>query len=292
MNHAYDSDRELRDVAPTTNVFAPFFALLRFLPALYWVLSCYAAVRFADVLSFAFPSSGRALRYKISRMWIERMPSLLGLRITVRGMRPEHPYFLVNNHITWLDFLAMNSLCDARCVAMDELRTIPIVGTLVKGLNPIFVKRVRHCTPAVLAEMNKALDAGASIQMAPEGVISPGRAVKRFRAALLESAVRAGLPIHYASITYRTPPNCLPASRVVLFGPDPHYVPAPGEVSDEELEAWGPKRTFLGHVLTLLSQPWTEVMVCFAAQPIYHNDAKTLANDLQRAVQKIFTPVD
>jgi 1-acyl-sn-glycerol-3-phosphate acyltransferase len=291
MNHAYEQERGLAGQPVALNAWAPVYALRRFLPTLSWVLLCYAATRFADLVAMIRPAYGRELRLRIARRWIERMPSLLGLRVSVEGAPPRHPYFLVNNHITWLDFVVMNSLCDARCVAMAELQTIPVVGTLVRGLNPILVKRVRRDTPRVLGLMIEALESGASLQMAPEGVISPGRTVKRFHAALLEAPVRTGRAVHYASLTYRTPPDRPPASRAVLFGPDPHYTPAPGDVSEEELAAWGPKRTFLGHVLRLVSEPRVEVIVRFATDPIRGDDAVTLANDLQRGVRALFTPV-
>jgi 1-acyl-sn-glycerol-3-phosphate acyltransferase len=292
MNQSGESRAETTGIFQGTHVLAPVRAIGRFIPTLTWILGCYLTIRFADVFALAFPRLGQSLRRRIARIWIKGMPRLLGLRLSISGTIPEHPYFLVNNHISWLDFIAMNSLCDARCVSMDELRTIPLAGALVKGLNPIFVKRVRRDTPRVLDEMNSTLATGGSIQMAPEGVISPGRTVKRFRAALLESAVRAARPVHYASITYRSPADCPAPSNTVLFGPDPHYVPAPGEVSDEEIAAWGPRKTFFGHLLTLLSRPWTEAQIRFASRPILRDDAITLANDLQKSVLSIFTPLE
>lgn len=292
ISHAYEDQRELAEFPIALNTWAPLYALRRFLSTFSWVLMCYAAIRFAQLIAIVRPAYGRALSFRIARRWIEGMPGRLGLRVTVDGTAPQHPYFLVNNHITWLDFIVMNALCDARCVAMAELQTIPIVGTLVRGLNPILVKRVRRDTPRVLALMIEALEAGESLQMAPEGVISPGRSVKRFRAALLEAAVQTGRAVHYASITYRTQADRPPASRVVLFGPDPHYTPAPGEVSEEELAAWGPQHTFFGHLFHLLAEPQVEVAIRFAQDPVRADDAVTLANDLQRSVRSIFTPVN
>jgi 1-acyl-sn-glycerol-3-phosphate acyltransferase len=292
INQAYEDRRDLAELPVSLNIWAPVYALRRFSSTLSWVLLCYAAIRFAGLVAMVRPAYGRALRLRIARRWIEGMPSRLGLRVSVDGTAPQHPYFLVNNHITWIDFIVMNALCDARCVAMAELQTIPIVGTLVRGLNPILVKRVRRDTPRVLALMIEALESGESLQMAPEGVISPGRSVKRFRAALLEAAVHAGRSVHYASITYRTQADRPPASRVVLFGPDPHYTPAPGEVSEEELAAWGPQHTFFGHLFRLLAEPQVEVAIRFAQDPLRADDAVALANDLRRGVRSIFTPVN
>jgi 1-acyl-sn-glycerol-3-phosphate acyltransferase len=220
------------------------------------------------------------------------MPALLGLRRTVYGSPPEAPYFLVNNHITWLDFVTMNSLCDGRAVIMEEMLSMPFLGPFFKGLDPILTRRVKEEVPRVIEEVTAAIKRGDSILMAPEGVITPGRKVRRFRPSLLEAPVQCATPVHYASITYRTPPGSPPASQRVLFGPDPHYPWPGGKIPEAEYEGWGPRRTFVGHLVRLLALPWCEVVVRFAPEPITAPDCVSLAADLQRAVQDIFTPVD
>jgi 1-acyl-sn-glycerol-3-phosphate acyltransferase len=260
------------------------------LPALLiWVFLCYGMQCIIAPVSLINPALAKRLRRRVSRTWLKVMPPLLGLRIHVEGNTPAVPYFLVNNHITWIDFIAMNSLCRARCVAMAEMGTMPILSTLLAGLEPIYVQRTREDTARVLNVMTDALNRGESLQMAPEGTIGPGRSVRRFHAALLESAVRARRPIHYASITYRTPEGFAPASRRVLFGPDPYFKE---QTSAEEMALWGKQRTFLGHVVRLLALPWYEMHVRFAPEPVWAEDRITLANELHRKVQHIFTPLD
>ena len=290
MNEIYQEKVARPWVVSEVSNLASLRAYFRLVVVLMWILSCYGAVRVATmVLSFYRPLKRRVCR-KISRMWLRGMPPLLGLKIHVHGMRPESPFFLVVNHITWLDFIVMNLLCDCRCVAMAEMRDTPVLGPLVKALEAIFVYRIREDVPRVKSAILESIRQKHNILLAPEGAISPGRTVRRFRASLLEPAVSSRKAVHYASITYRTPEGCPRPSDVVLYGPDPHFRPDDDEVNN--LELWGPQRTFLNHFLRLVSLPYYEAHVRFGDEPMVSDDRIALANGLHRAVNKIFSPLE
>jgi 1-acyl-sn-glycerol-3-phosphate acyltransferase len=290
MNQFYQEKVERPWVVSDVSVLATMRAYTRMLAALAWTVLCYGAVRAAAVLFyFVRPVRRRACR-KISRLWLRGMPPLIGMKIHVRGARPPKPFFLVVNHITWLDFIVMNLLCDGRCVAMAEMKETPILGPLTEALEPIFVYRVREDVPRVKDAIFDSIQRQHSILLAPEGTISPGRTVRRFRASLLEPAVRSGKAVHYASITYKTPEGCPRPSDVVLFGPDPHFRPDDDEVNNPEL--WGPQRSFLGHFLRLTSLPYYEAHVRFGDEPMVGEDRIALANGLHRAVNRIFSPLE
>jgi 1-acyl-sn-glycerol-3-phosphate acyltransferase len=290
MNEFYQEKVARPWVVSEVSIMAPFRAYFRLLTVVIWTLSCYGSVRVAGaVLSFLKPLRRRVCR-KISRTWLRGMPPLLGLKIHVYGKQPASPFFLVVNHITWLDFIVMNLLCDCRCVAMAEMRDTPVLGPLVKGLDAIFVYRKREDVPRVKDAILESIRHQDNILLAPEGVISPGRTVRRFRASLLEPAVSSRKAVHYSSITYKTPEGCPRPSDVVLFGPDPHFRPDDDEVNNPEL--WGPQRTFLNHFLRLVSLPYYEAHVRFGDEPMVGNDRIALANGLHRAVNKIFSPLE
>jgi 1-acyl-sn-glycerol-3-phosphate acyltransferase len=176
-------------------------------------------------------------------------------------------------------------------ILQSEDAHLPFLGRLLKGLDPIFVKRQKADTQPCVTRMIQAIDAGKNLVLAPEGVVGPGRVVRRFHPALLESAVQTECPVHYASVAYRTPGGCPPPSKVSLFGPDPFYRTPDGKIPDSELEAWGPERSFLFHFLRFLSIPWREITFRFAPEPITGADRTVLPQELQDAVQGIFTPI-
>ncbi len=293
------SDSRAREARQTVESFPTIaawgFAPLRIafrLPVMgLWTIGCYLALLALLPLSLFSPARHRRWSKKVARTWIEIFPRTIGMRITAEGKPPKGQFFLVCNHISWVDFISMNSQFDSRCVTMAEMGGMPILGRIVSAMNPIYVHRVRKDTTRVLTEITDSLRAGESIHMAPEGVISPGREVRRFHASLLESAIVTRTPVHYASLTYRTPDGSPPPSMSMVFGPDPHYKTPEGRIPDSELEAWGPQKSFFVHLLGLLALPYHEIVVRFAPKPIWAEDRFTLANNLQAAVQRIFTPV-
>ena len=113
-----------------------------------------------------------------------------------------------------------------------------------------------------------------------------------FRAGLLESAVQTGTPVHYGSITYRTPDGYPPPSESIIFGPSPFYRTPDGKIIQSELQAHGPERSFVKHAIGVLGMPWHECTIRFAPNPIAASDRTTLANELHDAVERIFIPLE
>lgn len=169
------------------------------------------------------------------------------------------------------------------------------MGRLVKGLNPIFVRRTKEHTATVNDLIVAAIQEGRSIMLAPETpqtTIRPGNGVRQFRGGLLESAVRTKTPVHYLSVSYRTPRGYPPPSQVIVFGPNPFYRTPDGKIPESELRTFGPERSFVWHFLCVLALPWHEFVARFGPEPISGTDRITLANELQDAVQRVFTPLE
>jgi hypothetical protein len=93
--------------------------------------------------------------------------------------------------------------------------------------------------------------------------LTAGNGVRPFRPSLLEHAARNGLPVHYASIWYRTPDDGPPASETVCW--------------------WG-DMTFHHHLWTLLSLPGFDARLHFGREPVFGCDRKQLAVDLPERV--------
>jgi len=259
---------------------------VRLIGGVCWVFVCWVAIWAAEW------AGANAWQEQIARRWVNGMLRILGMRVKTIGVPPPGTRLLVVNHITWGDLFIMESLCDMRCVIQAEDARFPFLGRLFLGLNPIFSERCADQVPRLMAEVVATIRSGGSVLLAPEGVVGPGRIVRRFRPALLESAVQTRCPVYYASITCRTPEGYPPASKAALFGPDPYYRTPDGKIPESELEAWGPERSFFIHLLGLLALPWHEFTVQFAPNPIFRADKVQLANDLRNAVQAIFTPVE
>ena len=269
----------------------PIRVLVRLTLALAWILTCYLASLGVGAVFFAAKPPRQAARKRVSRAWLHGMRAIFGIRLFWVGQPPAKPYFLVSNHLSWQDFFALACSCDAPFVVQAADETLPIVGRLMAGLDVI------HCPPPggdatrCVEQMVAALRAGKSLIMAPEGIVGPGREVRTFHPELIEAAVQAPCPVHYVSITFRTPAGCPPPSKVALFGPDPMFRTPDGRIPESELEAWGPERPFLPHLLGVLGLPWHAIILRFGDAPITGDDRVILATALHDAVQDIFTPV-
>lgn len=253
---------------------------------------CYAALLAVDTLARLFPARFKPLRRPIALAWIRQLRKGIGQRASTYGPVPRGQLFFVSNHVTWQDLLIQDLLPQGHFIAIDSLRVLPVLGRFFRALDYVFVDRHPEEVPRVNAEIRRRLTHGQSIVLAPESVISPGRSIQRFRAALLESAAQERFPVHYGAVHYHTPWGWPPPSRSVLFGPDPYYRTPEGEIPPSQLEMWGPPRPFLPHLLRLLSLPYHRFTLTLGKDPIIRDDRIALANALHDAVTELFHPID
>jgi 1-acyl-sn-glycerol-3-phosphate acyltransferase len=273
------------------DIWTPFRVFLRLTGIVLWAALILAAMTCTIPVAWFSPRGAQRLRKRISYAWLRGGLALLGTRVTVRGTPPAEPFFLIGNHISWMDFFVTNTLVDAVCVSDVIASDVPIIRFLLKGMDLIIVTRTREKLVETNELMVRAMEAGKSIIMAPEATVSPGRRVCHFHSGLFESAVRVGRPVHYASLTVRTPHGWPPPTRSILAH-DPVLPIKDPTPEESELMRYQNERGFLRYFLGLLSLPWHEYIVTFAPEPIVGTDRKQLAKDLRQAVESIFTPVE
>ena len=210
-------------------------------------------------------------RLAIFHRWATLASRIIGISATVQGQPPQSPFFLVANHLSYVDILVLAA--ELRCVfvARGDVSTWPVVGTLCRGADTIFIDRAnKRDIPRVQAEIEGILEDRLGVVVFPEGTSTKGAEVGPFRPSLLEAAAIAGIPVSYAALSYRTPRGCAPAHLAVCW--------------------WG-TMTFGGHMLELLALPRVEASVSFGDEPIQERDRKLLARRLQCAVEQRFQPV-
>lgn len=269
----------------------PLRVALRFGALLGWLFGSLALLQVGSLVLASFPNARQTFRRTVWHIFVSGFCTLLGTRMRVEGHRPERPYLIVTNHISWIDYFVLVRVLGDCCIcAQDDITTFPLLGPLIRAGDPVPVRRVREAVPETLALMERELRAGRSMLMAPESMVGPGKRVRRFRASLLEAAIRLQMPVHYMSLTCRTPEGYPPASRMTFKGPDRYYFG--DKIPPEELTESGPPQRFLPHLLRLLGLPWHEYTVRFGDKPIAGTERIPLAQQLQAAVEAIFTPVE
>ncbi|MCA8979723.1 MAG: 1-acyl-sn-glycerol-3-phosphate acyltransferase [Planctomycetes bacterium] len=210
-------------------------------------------------------------RRGLRRAWARCVARLLGERIEVSGKPPAAPFVLVANHLSYLDILTLMSELDCVFVAKSEIAGWPVLGLLARTTGTIFVERTRKSQlPEVLDSVARALEGGSGVVFFPEGTSSRGATVLPFKTSLFEVALRAGLPVHTASLHYEVPSGATPAWLSV---------------------AWWGDMTFADHFLRLLTLPRIRARIAFGPVAIDGADRKTLADRTHRAVAGAFEPL-
>ena len=203
--------------------------------------------------------------------WGRVMCRIMGMRVKVEGQAPRGKFFLVANHVSYVDIMLIASQAPAAFVAKSELARWPILGSMFYTVDTIFIDRARKRD--LLRVMRRVEDCrrrGLGILVFPEGTSSKGEGILRFKPSLLQLAAAQDDPVHYATL---------------------HYQVA-GEEPAHKLVCWWDDTPFLSHFMRLLSLPYFEATLRFGDEPILAGDRKILAERLRSAMSESFTPID
>jgi hypothetical protein len=89
-------------------------------------------------------------------------------------------------------------------LAKAEVREWPVAGALAVRGGSLFIERDRlRALPETVARIADALRAGAAVVAFPEGSTWCGRAQGRFRRAVFQAALDAGVPVQPVHLRYR-----------------------------------------------------------------------------------------
>lgn len=205
------------------------------------------------------------------RIWGRGLCFVLGINVTKYGQPPEAPFILVSNHLSYVDILVFASQVACVFIAKKDVASWPAIGSLCRAAGTIFVDREsRRDVVRVNQLIEQALNEGHGIILFPEGTSTEGARVRPFNPSLLDRAAKNGLPVHHASVSYRTLKGDPPAHMSVCW--------------------WG-DMTFMSHFARLLKLRSVQATVLFGTQPVSGNDRKSLAAELHNAVISEFVPV-
>jgi 1-acyl-sn-glycerol-3-phosphate acyltransferase len=220
------------------------------------------------------PRAGKArrwLRKFVMTSWGRTSAFIVGMKLRIEGTPPRPPFFLVANHLSYVDIITIVMHLECNFVAKDDIAGWPGMGWLARGVGTIFIDRKNfQDSPRVIKLMNESLDEGIGVVLFPEGTSTMGDKIMPFSPALLEPAARAAYPVSYAAISYRTPSNEPPAHTIVCWWGDMDFVP---------------------HFLKLLLVSKFEAIIRYGEDAIQADDRKVLAKSLWRSVNDRFIPV-
>ncbi|MBM4187474.1 MAG: 1-acyl-sn-glycerol-3-phosphate acyltransferase [Gemmatimonadetes bacterium] len=219
-------------------------------------------------LTTPWPSRRRRWRNAIVKRWARGMARIVNMRMVVEGPVPPAPFFLVSNHVSYVDIVFLLAHLDGVFVAKHELNQWPVVGYLTRLVGTIFVNRQsRRDSLRVIEAIDARVASGDGVVVFPEGTSSDGADVHPMKAALFEWAAQRGHPIQHAALHYRTAEGAPPARDVICW--------------------WG-TMSFLPHVLDLCRLGGFTATVRFGAEPLLGNDRAALAVRARHAIAANF----
>jgi 1-acyl-sn-glycerol-3-phosphate acyltransferase len=222
------------------------------------------------VFSFLIPNKvyWRQLAFE---MWTKSFVWLAGMKIEVIGEPPQPPFFLVTNHLSYVDIAVLRAIVKGVFVAKAEIKNWFLAGRIVADMGNIFIDRNnRRDIPRAGEKIIEALNGGEGVIVFPEGTSTKGEDVLPFNSSFFEFAAQTDLPVSYASISYRGNEGDPPASQTVC---------------------WWDETTFVDHMFRLFSAKGFTAIVTFGESSVVNTDRKQLASELEHRVRQSFVPV-
>jgi 1-acyl-sn-glycerol-3-phosphate acyltransferase len=210
-------------------------------------------------------------RQMIFGAWAHGFVKIARIKVKTVGALPQPPFFLVSNHLTYTDVPLLRSITKGIFVAKGEIEGWFMAGRIVKNMGAIFINRQnRRDIPRAGSLILKALEEGEGVIVFPEGTSTKGEEVLKFNSSFLEFAAQRDLPVHCASINYKTPPDEMPASLAV---------------------AWWEDISFFSHMWRMFQVSKIEAVVNFGDAPVHSTDRKELSRALWEKVRERFVPL-
>ena len=210
-------------------------------------------------------------RQVIFHWWSRSFALIAGMEIEIIGDPPKPPFFLVCNHLSYVDIPALRLAANGIFVAKSEIKDWFLAGKMITHMGNIFIDRKnRRDIPRAGAQVIEKLNQGEGVILFPEGTSTKGEAILPFNSSFLEFAASTDLRVSYAALRYVTPAD----------GPTP-----------SERVCWWDDTGFLKHLWLLFSLPSFKAVITFGQEPVVNTDRKELAARLHRRVEEAFIPM-
>ena len=155
-------------------------------------------------VGIAFPFFSLQRRRWVRYRWSRELLTLFAFEIRISGNLPAEAGLIAANHVSWIDIFAMNALTPVAFVSKDDVIHWPIIGTLARHNETIFLQRgSRGHAHTIGREMAERLQSGNWLAVFPEGTTTDGTHLHPFHGALLQPAIDAGVPVTPVALSYQ-----------------------------------------------------------------------------------------
>lgn len=204
------------------------------------ILFLVLAIVLAPVTLFFGRRAHRILAIKLTKVWAQIMCVVLGFNVRLRNetlIDENQHYFIVGNHLSYLDIILVGCKKPGLFVAKKEVRSWPLLGQLAWLGGTIFVDRSKRgkADRPYIGQIAKYLKQGLNILVFPEGTSTEGDSVLPFKKTIFSSPILAETPVLPLTIKYKSVNN-------EPFGPE-----------NRDLVCWYADMTFVDHFWGMLN---------------------------------------
>lgn len=245
-----------------------FRAAVRYFSFLAATLGLYSAWWVGAIFVGEKPSWRRT----IFRAWAKSFVAIANMKIEIKGEPPKPPFFLVFNHLGYVDVATIRAVVEGIFVAKGDIKTWFLAGRIVRDMGTIFIDRTnRRDIPRAGAEIIERVKTGEGVIIFPEGTSTKGETILPFNSSFLEFAAAAELSVSYASVSYRTADASARASDSIC---------------------WWDDISFGDHLWKLFSLDGFTATLTFGDAPVQNPNRKLLAAELREKIAQDFVPVE
>jgi 1-acyl-sn-glycerol-3-phosphate acyltransferase len=247
---------------------------MAYLRALAFVLAMTGAFVVFVPVQWLAHRRGWAMRRGIQTGFCRTMCKIIGIEVCEEGRLPgDRPRFVVANHVSWTDIIALASRYPLVFLAKREVAFWPVLGFLARLQGTIFVDRGnRRAIPLVNAALAERLRRGEDVVVFAEGTSSDGSGLLKFNAS------------HFAMLTGLAEDGAAP-----ILAPAAIVYAAKKPQGEERFDVgWYGDMTFLPHLWSLMKRGGAKCHILWgeAVDP-RAGDRKALAEATERRVRAL-----
>ena len=150
----------------------------------------------------AWTNPPREILPKYIKAFCTSMTKAMGITVVPVEPIPQRHALWASNHTSWMDIMVMGVVSPAFFLSKADVEQLPIFGRLATAAGTLFINRGSGDSTVVAEQMAKFLSQGYSIMFYPEATTTNGKHIKRIYGKLLDSAMKANVPIQPTVLCY------------------------------------------------------------------------------------------
>ncbi len=180
------------------------------LPAIGWLRACFRIAAmlllFVACLPLFYLARPFTRHNPLPRLFLGGIGWLAGVDIRVTGERVHRGAFLLANHVSWIDIVAISAVTGTAFVGHDGLASMPLLKWLCAMNDTVFV--ARHDRASIhqqVEDVRAAIRDTGALTIFPEGTTSDGTGLLPFKSSLLSALdpLPAGIAVQPVLLDFR-----------------------------------------------------------------------------------------